>query len=63
MEDNVIHIPPENIEVVEASEYCEDLTEYFGDMPEVARPLMKGAKKHFRRLRICFILHRRSLTL
>ena len=27
MEDNVIHISPENIEVVDASEYCEDLTD------------------------------------
>ena len=26
MEDNVIHISPENIEVVDASEYCEDFT-------------------------------------
>ena len=50
MEDNVIHISPENIEVVDASEYCEDLTEYFGDMPEVARPLMKGAKEAFSKI-------------
>ena len=50
MEDNVIHISPENIEVVDASEYCEDLTEYFGDMPEVARPLMKGAKETFSKI-------------
>ena len=50
MEDNVIHISPENIEVLDASEYCEDLTEYFGDMPEVARPLMKGAKEAFSKI-------------
>lgn len=50
MEDNVTHISPENIEVVDASEYCEDLTEYFGDMPEVARPLMKGAKETFSKI-------------
>ena len=50
MEDNVIHISPENIEVVDASEYCEDLTEYFGDMPEVTRPLMKGAKETFSKI-------------
>lgn len=50
MEYNVIHISPENIEVVDASEYCEDLTEYFGDMPEVARPLMKGAKEAFSKI-------------
>ena len=50
MEDNVIHISPENIEVVDESEYCEELTEYFGDMPEVARPLMKGAKEAFSKI-------------
>ena len=50
MEDNVMHISPENIEIVDASEYCEDLTEYFGDMPEVARPLMKGAKETFSKI-------------
>ena len=50
MEDNVIHISPENIEVVDASEYCEDLTEHFGDMPEVTRPLMKGAKETFSKI-------------
>ena len=50
MEDNVMHISPENIEIVDVSEYCEDLTEYFGDMPEVARPLMKGAKEAFSKI-------------
>lgn len=50
MEDNVIHISPENIEVVDTSEYCEDLTEYFGDMPEMARPLVKGAKRAFSKI-------------
>lgn len=50
MEDSVTHISPEDIEVVDASEYCEDLTEYFGDMPEVARPLMKGAKEAFSKI-------------
>ena len=50
MEDNVIHISPENIEVVGASEYCEDLIEYFGDMPEVARPLIKRTKEAFSKI-------------
>ena len=47
MDDNVIHIPQEDIEIIDASEYSEDLTEYFNDMPEVARPLVKGAKETF----------------
>lgn len=29
MDDNVIHIPQEDIEIIDASEYSEDLTEYF----------------------------------
>ena len=50
MDDNVIHIPQEDIEIIDASEYSEDLTEYFNDMPEVARPLVKGAKKAFSKI-------------
>ena len=45
--DDAIHISPDDIEIVNASEYSEDLTEYFNDMPEVARPLLKGAKEVF----------------
>ena len=29
MDDNVIHVPQEDIEIIDASEYSEDLTEYF----------------------------------
>lgn len=43
--DDVIHILPDDIEIVDVSEYSEDLTEYFSDMPEVARLLLKGAKE------------------
>lgn len=48
--DDVIHISPDDIEVIDASEYSEDLTEYFSDMPEVARPLLKGAKEAFSKI-------------
>lgn len=48
--DDVIHISPDDIEIVNASEYSEDLTEYFNDMPEVARPLLKGAKEVFSKI-------------
>ena len=58
MEDSVTHISPEDIEVVDASEYCEDLTEYFGDMPEVARPLLKGAKEVFSKIEQIVIKHK-----
>lgn len=60
--DDVIHILPDDIEIVDVSEYSEDLTEYFSDMPEVARLLLKGAqKKLFLRLSRCFIHHQHSL--
>lgn len=32
MEDDVVHISSEEIEIVDASEYSKDLTEYFSDM-------------------------------
>lgn len=48
--DDAIHISPDDIEIVNASEYSEDLTEYFSDMPEVARPLLKGAKEVFSKI-------------
>ncbi len=50
MDDNVIQIPPEDIEVIDASEHSEDLTEYFSDMPDVARPLVKGSKEAFSKI-------------
>ena len=48
--DDVIHILPDDIEIVDVSEYSEDLTEYFSDMPEVARLLLKGAKEAFSKI-------------
>lgn len=50
MDDAIHHISPDDIEIVNASEYSEDLTEYFNDMPEVARPLLKGAKEVFTKI-------------
>ena len=48
--DDVIHISPDDIEIVNTPEYSEDLTEYFNDMPEVARPLLKSAKEAFSKI-------------
>lgn len=48
--DEVIHILPDDIEIVDVSEYSEDLTEYFSDMPEVARLLLKSAKEAFSKI-------------
>lgn len=36
MENEVVHISPECIEIIDASEYSEDLTKHFSDMPDVA---------------------------
>ena len=51
MEKDVIHIPPEGIDIIDAFEYREDLTEYFNDVPDVARPLVKGAKEAFSKIK------------
>ena len=50
MDDDVKHINPEDVEIIDASKYSEDLTEYFTDMPEVAFPPVKGAKEAFSKI-------------
>lgn len=50
MEDEVIVIPPEDIEVIDASEYSANLTEHFDELPEVAKPLLKEAKSTFNKI-------------
>lgn len=47
MDEKTIIIPPEDVEIIDASEYKEDLAEHFGQVPEVAKPLLKGAKTAF----------------
>lgn len=48
--NNVIHTSTDDIEIIDVSEYSEDLTDYFSDMPKVARPLLKGAKEAFSKI-------------
>ena len=48
MEDDVVHISLEDIEIMDASEYSEDLTKYFSNMPDVARPLLVFRSKNVR---------------
>lgn len=50
MEEEKISIPIENIEVVDVSEYTEDLTECFDNVPDVARSLVKSARDTFFRI-------------
>lgn len=49
MEDT-IYVAAEDIEVIDAEDYSYEVTEQFSDMPEVARPLLKGAKKAFKKI-------------
>lgn len=37
-------VPPEDVELMDTSSYKEELTQYFGQVPEVAEPLLKKAK-------------------
>lgn len=47
MDERTIIIPSEDVEIIDASEYKEELSEHFGRVPEVAKPLLKGAKTVF----------------
>ncbi len=43
--EEAIYISPENIETVDTTEYCEDLNLFFTDVPNIAKPLLVGAKR------------------
>lgn len=47
MDDKPIIISFEDVEIIDASEYKEELSEHFGRVPELATPLLKGAKTLF----------------
>ncbi|UQT47204.1 hypothetical protein M5E87_19220 [Flavonifractor plautii] len=47
MDEKTIITPSEDVEIIDASEYKEELSEHFGRVPEVAKPLLKGAKTVF----------------
>ena len=49
MEDT-IYIASEEIEVIESEEYRYEVTEHFSKIPEVAKPLLKGAKNTFKKI-------------
>ncbi|MDD7347078.1 MAG: hypothetical protein PUG43_00820 [Clostridiales bacterium] len=50
MDEDIIYITPEDVEIIDFSEYTEDLTEYFNDVPDVSRHLVKGAKEAFSKI-------------
>lgn len=48
--EETIYIEPEEIEVIDAEDYGYEVIEHFLDMPEVAKPLLKGAKRAFKKI-------------
>ena len=48
--EETIYISPDDIEVIDAEDYSYEVVEHFSDMPEVAKPLLKGAKKAFKKI-------------
>ena len=50
IKNETIVIPPEEVEILSAGEFKEKLTEHFEQVPDVAKPLLKGAKVAFSRI-------------
>lgn len=50
MDDEVIYINPDDIEVVDASEYSDEIVEQFSKVPDVAKTLLKDAKATFKKI-------------
>ena len=50
MEEDTIVIPPEDVEVIDESEYSDNIEQHFEQVPEVAKPLMKEAKSAFSKI-------------
>ena len=48
--DGTVYISPDNIEIVDASDYCTDVEVYFYSVPEVAKHLLKSAKITLRKI-------------
>ena len=48
--DEPIVIPPENIEIIDSSEYSSDVATCFSNVPDVARPLVRGAQAALQRI-------------
>lgn len=50
MENDTIVISEESVEIIDTSEYKEDLSQHFDQVPEVAKPLLNGAKLAFSKI-------------
>lgn len=49
MED-VINVSPDDIEIIDTTGYCADLTEHFDGVSEISNPFVKGAKRGFKKI-------------
>lgn len=45
--DDTIYIMPDEIDIVDSSDYYSDVVEHFSSVPEVAKPLLRNAKVAF----------------
>ncbi len=50
MDEEIIYSTPEDIEIVDTSEYSAEILEQFSEVPEVAKPLLKGAVALFKKI-------------
>ncbi|WP_314022034.1 hypothetical protein [Mogibacterium diversum] len=50
MDEKIIVIPHEAVEVIDRSEYKEDLSEHYEQLPELAKPLLKKAKTAYSKI-------------
>ena len=50
MENDTIVISEGSVEIIDTSEYKEELSQHFNQVPEVAKPILKGAKLAFSKI-------------
>lgn len=50
MYDQAIYMSPDDIEVIDASEYSTEITKQFSKVPDVAKPLLREAKSTFKKI-------------
>ena len=48
--EETIYISPDDVEIIDAEDYSYEVVEHFSDIPEMAKPLLKGAKKTFKKI-------------
>ena len=61
--EEIIHVPEEQSETGNLTEYTESVVECFDSVPEVAKPLIGSAGRLLKLLKRCFILLRRLSVL